>query len=226
MSPTLFPKPTSVILCGASRPLLNWVAYALASKSDPEFVWTDVRLSGELPAPDDLFSREVIPADRLRLVGPRELMPDDAAANMALSAVIRDDETPENLNQVLEFMRLPTPTQNVLAETTGGKSPHVVVLSNGHRLVAIYPDIDMVRPTLRAIVGAGVAMIMTWADAPPGGRAAFDVVMHVQGNDPEGWRLAKLRIEKAPTGSIFRAGSESLLADVDPIASILRREFP
>lgn len=223
---TLFPKPTSVFVCGSSRPLLNWVAYALASASDPGFVWTDVRLADETPVPDDPLGRDIIPPDRLRLVGPRELAPDDAAANMAVSAVIRDDETPENLDRVLEFLRLPAPTQRVLASTTGGEAPRVVVLSNGHRLVAMYPDLAAVRPTVRAIVGAGVAMIMTFADAPPGARVAFDVVLHVDGTDPSAWRLARLRVERAPKDAYFEAGSDALLADVPPIASVLRREFP
>ena len=89
---TLFPAPTSVFVCGNNRALLNWFAYALASATDPEFVWTDVRLSGESPTPDDLFSRDRIPSERLHLVEPIELTPDNTTAHMAVSAVIRDVE--------------------------------------------------------------------------------------------------------------------------------------
>ncbi|HYB78748.1 MAG TPA: hypothetical protein VEG66_03175 [Thermoplasmata archaeon] len=222
----LFSRPTSVIICGTSRSLLNWAAYALAAGTDPDFLWTDVRLSGEVVAPEDPLSRDLIPSGRLRLVSPAELRPDDATANAALSAVIRDDDTPEELERAVEFLRLPSTTQDVLAEAKGDGSPRVVVLSNGHRLVAIYNDLAVVRPTVRAIVGAGVALIMTFADAPPGGREAFEIVLHVEGSDPTAWRLARLRVEKAPPDSIFPAGSETLLADVGPIASVLRREFP
>ena len=223
---TLFPNPTSVIICGSSRPLLNWVAFALASVSDPEFHWTDVRISGEVPTPDDLFSRDLIPPERLHLVAPRELTPDDATANVAVSAVIRDEETPEELRRVVEFLRLPPQTQQLLAETQSKGFPRVVVLSNGHRLLALYPEVGVVAPTVRAIVNAGVALIMTFADAPPGGRVAFDTVLHLEGQDPKNWRQAKLRVEKAPSTSVFRSGSEVRLADFEPVAAVLSREFP
>jgi len=223
---TLFPNPTSVIICGSSRPLLNWVAFALASAGDPEFHWTDVRMSGEVLSPDDLFARDLIPADRLHLARPRELTPDDATANVAVSAVIRDDETPEELRRVLEFLRLPGPTQELLAETAGTGPPRIVVLSNGHRLLALYPELGIVAPTVRAIVGAGVVLIMTFADAPPGGRVAFDVVLHLEGHEPKEWRQAALRVEKAPSSGPFRAGSKVRLTDFEPVAAVFRREFP
>jgi len=223
---TLFAHPTSVFICGTSRSLLNWVAYALAAASDSQFVWTDVRLEGEVVAPDDPLSRDLIPSDRFRLVSPAELTPDDATANVAVSAVIRDDDIPEDVQRTVEFLRLPAKTQELLANTGGRDSPPVVVLSNGHRLVAIYHDLTVVQPTVRAIVGSGVVLIMTFADAPPGGRAAFDVILHIEGGDPTAWRLAKLRVEKAPTESVFNAGTEALLADIGPVASVLRHEFP
>ena len=222
---TLFPNPTSVIICGSSRPLLNWVAFALASASDPAFHWTDVRITGEVPTPDDLFSRDRIPPERLHLVAPRELTPDDATANVAVSAVIRDEETPEELRRVVEFLRLPHATQQLLAETESVGSPRVVVLSNGHRLLALYPEVGVVAPTVRAIVSARVVFIMTFADAPPGGRVAFDTVLHLEGHDPKIWRQSKLRVEKAPSTSEFRSGSEVRLADFEPVAAVLSREF-
>ena len=223
---TMFPQPTSVFICGTSRPLLNWVAYALATEADPQFVWTDVRLEGEVAAPDDLLSRGLIPPDRLRLVSPPELKPDDATANVAVSAVIRDDDVPEEVQRAVEFLRLPTKTQELLADVKGRGSPPVVVLSNAHRLVAIYHDLAVVQPTVRAIVRSGVVLVMTFADAPPGGRLAFDVIVHVEGSDPTAWRLAKLRVEKGPPEGVLAAGTEVLLADIDPIASVLRHEFP
>ena len=223
---TLFPNPTSVIICGSNRPLLNWVAYALAVSSDPNLHWTDVRISGEVLSRDDLLMRDRIPPERLHLVAPRELAPDDATANVAVSAVIRDEDTPEELRRVVEFLRLPPPTQQLLAETPSEGVPRVVVLSNGHRLLALYPEIGVVAPTVRAIVGSGVVFIMTFADAPPGGRVAFDTVLQLEGQDPGSWRDATLRVEKTPSTSVFRSGSEVRLADFGPVAAVLGREFP
>lgn len=220
---TLFTSPTSVFVCGSNRSLLNWVAYALASSSDPEFHWTDVRLASEVRAPDDVLSRGLIPDAQLSFVAPRELAPDNAAANVVVSGVVRADETPEDLQRIMEFLRLPSQTQQVISRRASGRTPPVVVLSNGHRLVALYTDIDEVRPTVRAILSAGVTLIMTFADAPPGGRLAFDVVLHVGGEGTKGWREARLFVERAPTASAFRSGLDVPLSEFDPVASVLGR---
>lgn len=222
---SLFPTPTSVIIIGDSRPLLNWVAYALASLSDPGFHWTDVRLQGEAPTPDDILSRGLIPPNRLSVVSPPELRPDDATANMAVSAVIRDDETPENVRRAVEFLRLPAQTQDVLSRGSLEGPPRVVVLSNGHRLVAIYSDTATVTPTVKAIVGAGAVLIMTFADAAPEGRAAFDVILHLSGNNALAWKHAALRVEKSTSTSAFRAGTEIRLVDFPPVAALLSRNL-
>ena len=217
----IFEGPTSVIICGSDRPLLNWVAYALALASDPEFHWTDVRLEGEVPAPDDLLSRNVIPPDRLSTVRPPELTPDDTTANVAVSAVIRDDETPDEVRRLVEFLRLPPQTQSVISRSAPGGPPRVVVLSNGHRLVAIYPTIEAVRPTVRAIVAAGVVLIMTFADAAPQGRFAFDVVLHIDAPVRQDWRRATMRVEKGPPTGVLRAGAEYRLGDMSLLRNIL-----
>jgi hypothetical protein len=217
----IFGGPTSVIICGSDRPLLNWVAYALATASDPEFHWTDVRLEGEVMAPDDVLSRSVIPADQLSTVRPGELTPDDTLGNVAVSAVIRDDETPDEVRRLVEFLRLPAQTQSVLSRTSSEEPPRVVVLSNGHRLIAIYPNIDAVRPTVRAIVASGVVLIMTFADAAPHGRFAFDVVLHVDAPVRQDWKRATIRIEKGPPAGFLRAAAEYRLGDTSPWREVL-----
>lgn len=217
-----FGGPASVILLGHDRPLLNWVAYALASVTDPGFQWTDVRMKGELLGDLDPLKRGVIGPDRLTLVSASELAPDHARANIAVSAVIRDDETPENLQRVVDFLRLPERSQALLSRAGPGGGPRVVVLSNAHRLVGYYP-VTTVGPLLRAIVSTGVIVIMTFADAPTDGRFAFDVVGHLEGAGLENWRQARLRIEKGLPEGPLRSGREVQLADLGPVAEVFAR---
>lgn len=214
-----------MILLGSDRSLLNWVAYAFASATDRDFMWVNVESKGEVRAEPDVLSKGLIPTHRFASIRPAELAPNDSVANIAVSGVVRDDETPEELQRLLDFLRLPERSQARLSTIVVGREPKVVVLSNAHRLGPYYPA-ETIGPLLRAIEATGVTLLVTFADAPNEGRFAFQMVLHLEGHDPTAWRLAKLRVEQAPADARIPAGSERLLTDVDPVASVLGREFP
>lgn len=218
----IFGRPTSVILCGSSRPLLNWVAYALASTTDSGFIWTDVRLEGEVLADSDPLARGLVPPDRLAVVYPNVLKPNDAAANMAIGGVVRSDEPPDTVRRMVDFLRLPLPTQRLLAGAPPGGRPMVLVLSNAHHMTVLYPT-ETVAPVLRAVIDAGAILFVTFADAPRESRHAFETILHVGGNDPKAWKRATLRVEKGPSGGPLRAGSEHRLGELEVVAAVLGR---
>lgn len=219
-----FDRPTSMVMYGSSRPLLNWVAYALASAADPGFVWTDVRLEGEVLTDVDPLSRNLIPPDRMNVVSPAGLIPNDAVANMAIAGVIREEESDVALGRLLDFLRLPPGAQRLLARGSSGNRPKVLVLSNAHRLVAVWPA-RALAPALGAIVGAGGSLFMTFADAPPGSHDAFEIRLHLEGGNSKSWRQTTLRVEKGPSAGPFRPGSEHRLGEFDPVAAVLARDF-
>jgi hypothetical protein len=220
----VFPKPTSVLIFGNDRPLLNWVAYALATINDPEFVWTDVRSPDQVPSATDPMSRHKIPPERMYARRPMELTLNDSAANVAVSAVVRSDETPENVQRLLDFLRLPSPTQHVLS-TPRRNRPLVAVLSNSQRLAALYPSVENVSFTLRSILATDATVIMTFADTPTEGKRAFDAVVLVDGSLREGWRTATLTVEKGPSEGGLPTGLAVRLGEFAPVASILSREI-
>jgi len=199
---------------------MNWVSLALASATDPNFLWVDVRTTGEVLSDSDPLSRNAISPNRLAVVRPSALAPDHTKANIAVSAVVRTDEPPENLQVLLDFLRLPERTQATLAGIVSGGQPRVVVLSNAHRLMGYY-TVDMAGPLLRAIVATGVVVILTFADAPNDGRFAFDVVLHLEGKDPKDWKQAKLRVEKGPSSGILHQGADYRLGDLEVVAKVL-----
>ena len=219
----IFRGPTSTIVWGDDRSLLNWLAYALAVVTDPEFTWTDVRYPGQVLPETDPLARNLIPPDRLNVVRTTDLIPDDAAANAAVSAVIRPDESPDDVQRVIDFLRLPATTQRVLERPRPGGQAKVAVLSNGHRIVAIYPTPDVVDPTLRAIVASNTILIMTFADAGPEGRFRFENVLNLEGTVRDGWRSATLTVEKWGPGGPFEAGAKHRLADLPTVAEVLTR---
>ncbi len=220
----LLNRPTSAVVYGSNRPLLNWVAYALASAADPAFHWTDVRLQGEVLAETDPLSLGLIPPDRLNIRYPHELLPNDADANMAIAGVVRDDDSSEVMKRLMDFIRLPLDAQRLLARGSSGEQTRVFVLSNGHRLVSSYPP-NTLTSVLGAIVGAGAAMFMTFADSPPASHRAFESALHLEGNDPRAWKQATLRVERGPSKGPLRAGSEYRLSELDPVAAVLARHL-
>lgn len=214
-----------MILIGDDRPLLNWVAYALAYFQDPHFRWIAVRTTGEVLSDLDPLARNAIPSDQVRVVHPSEFSPDHSTANIAVSGVIRGDELPENVEILLDFLRLPKRTQAALSSNGPDSRPRTYVLSNAHRLGSYYP-IATVRPFLRAIQAAGATTIMTFADAPNDGRLAFDVVIHVTGHDVQNWRQATLNVEKGLSSGPLQTGTEHRLGDLEFLGDFLARHFP
>lgn len=228
MSPEpLFHRPTSVFVAGTNRPLLNWVAYALALDANPEFRWTDVRISGELFDKTDILARAVIPPSQLNFRYPNELrrnepgsMPTGSRTEPSASA----GAGAGGGSGLGDFLQLPGPTRELLASLPSGERPIPLVLSNAHRILALWPA-EVMSSVLRVITSYRVILFLTFADAPPDGRRAFETVVHLSGDSPTAWEQATLRIEKSPPDGPFKAGAQLSLRDIPPIADVLRRAF-
>jgi hypothetical protein len=221
-------RATTVIICGSDRCLLNWVCYALATRWDPRFHWTSVRLNEESVDPDDPLARGDIPEQRRAALYPEELRPSEEQANLSLRAmpgVLRPDDPPQSLLRFVEFFRLPAQTQALIGATDPRGRVPVYVLSNAHRLVALYPR-SKVGPALRAIMSSGATVIASWADAPPGGRFEFDIVLHLDGTSRREWPQARIRCEKGGSTGAWQAGSAYRLADLPFLARALEKGLP
>lgn len=223
-----FERPTSVFVGGEDRALLNWCALALARQCDPQFFWTDVRIAGEVLDPRDPLASSVLPPARYHTVEPPSLSRDERSAEIARrrsGEILRADDPSDARNRLIGFLGLPTHTQDLLAGGAGGRSPRCVVLSNAHRLIALYPTTS-VEPTVRAIVQYGATLIATFADAAPEGRWAFDTVLQVSGKESARWRTATLRIERLNGGPRRSPATEIALPEIEPIAPMLAAQVP
>ena len=149
----IFGRPTAVILCGR-RPLLNWLISALASKTDPEFIWTDVRLRGEVLAEADPLGRGFVSSDRSNVVFPQELAPKRPRRAALPRGECRTKVPPPTVRRLGDFLRLPLHTRGRLAGAPTGGQPIVLALSNARRMVALYPA-ETVAPVVRPIVEEG-----------------------------------------------------------------------
>lgn len=220
MNSVPFREPSAAILCGHPGSLLHWVALGFALANRGGYFWTDARLPGQRIDEADPLARGKIPPDHLNVVEPLQLTRNDVPANAAISAVIREDESGPNRNQLVDFLRLPTHTQRLIADQRMTADPVLLVLSNGHRIAAQFPD-DTVGPLVRAIVGSGVSFLLVFADEVPAGRLGFENVWHIKGEGVPQWRSALLEIERSDFVAPFTAGSRIPLTEIACVASLL-----
>jgi hypothetical protein len=216
-------SPTSVFIFGNDRPLLKWVALALFAPFSSRVYWTDIRLEGETLEPLDPFALHAVPRDRLVVVHPRGLQPEDSDARRveaAAAAMFREDEPPDSIRRIAEFLRLPTHTQERISSTIYGMEPSVIVAANAHRLAALYSP-DSIGPMISTILGAGTCLVILWADAATSLREVFDVVLKVEGSGPSDWPQATLSCEKG-----IASGKPVRLFDLPPIARVLKERLP
>ena len=220
--PDLFDPRTSVLLCGSSRSLVRWVAYAFVADRPGGFIWGHVRLEDEVLEDLDPMKTQLIPRDRFISVSPSELVPDELGGNVALTGLVRSEGDAEHVRRFADFLRLPKQTQDLFSRLpTEGPSP-VLVLSGAQRLAPFY-SAETEAPTLRAIVESGGSTLMTWEEAPLARRFLYEHVLQLKGYEPSEWRDAVLTVEKGwPTGPL-QTGAKLPLRDVAPVASVLSR---
>jgi len=223
-APDLFEPRTSVFLSGSSRPLLNWVAYALVAERPGGFLWGHVQLEGEILDEGDLLKTQLIPRDRLIIVSPIELVRDELAGNLALGGLVRSEKADDSVRSFADFLRLPAQTQEMISRLPREGPQPVLVLSGGHR-IAPYYSAETVGPTIRSIVESGGSMLVTWADTLVAARLEFERVLQLKGDEPAKWRDAVLKVEKGWSTDPLRSGAELRLGDLPGIASVLSRAW-
>jgi len=218
-------RPTSIFVVGSSDVLLNWVTLALMAPYPSRLYWTVVQLPGEPIAPLDPLGRGVIPADRVDFVHPNDLRREEQAgrqAETAAATVLRSDEHPEYVRRLTEFLRLPSHSQRLIASTTTGPAAPILVLSNAHRLATLFPNTSVV-PTVQSFLDSGACLVLVWAGPPPPRRKVFDIVLHVEGSDPQRWKEATLWCEQGiPTGPLS-GGKRHHLSELPSVASFLEK---
>lgn len=216
----MFDRPTSVILYGDSRPLLNWVAFALAVGNPGGYAWTDIQLEGEVRDDADLLRTHLIPEDRFFEVSPDRLILDDFAGNVALGGLVRSGDPPETVQRFADFLRLPSHAQSLISRLPRDGPPAVLVLSNGQRIAALY-SWETAAPAIRSVVQSGASLLLTWAEAPTRGRLEFERVFHLKGSDRATWRDGILSVERGTSTGPLRTAVELRLGDLPEVASVL-----
>lgn len=225
--PEGFRHASSVFISGTNRSLLKWFAFAALAPYASRVYWTDVRLPGEILDPLDPMTVHAIPEDSIYVLSPRELQPDDQGADQAAAAaatMIESGETTNSITGLVEFLRMPSHAQKMIASTGRAEAPSILVTANAQRLATVY-SIDRVAPLMRALLEAGTCQVALWAEAPTTYTSMFDIVLHLEGSGPRDWRNATVRCERGLSTGPLAAGATYRLGDIPPIAAILEKSL-
>jgi hypothetical protein len=215
--------PTSVLVYGPSRPLVNLALFALAEATTPDFQWVDIQVPGEQRLRcDPVELGWVADEHRWTVDHPSALRPENLAANLALFALIRADEPSPSLVQVTEFLRLPEISQRILAARPPMGQPGVVAVPNAHRVMATF-GLGQIPAILSVHRTAGYSVYVGYAEAPGTGRELFDVVFRLDGERLSDWRPSHIVCEKGLASGPLARRQAVELADVPLMAEVLSR---
>jgi hypothetical protein len=224
-----FDHPVSIFLSGPNSTLLKWVAYASLAPYSTRVFWTDARLPGEVLDPLDPLQLQVVPEEAVHVLHPRELQPNELEAMMgqaATATVIRSDETPEAMRKLVEFLRMPTHTQQRVTAIYRRDEPAIIVAANAHRLAPFY-SVEQVAPYLQAIKDSGASVVSLWSDAPTIYESLFDIILHVEGSAClHEWRKATIQCLKGLPGGPLAGGKTHALEELPPISEVLGPHLP
>ena len=219
----LFDRPTSVLVYGPSRDLVNLAVFALAEATTPTFQWLDIRVPGETRLALDPVVLGWVAADRLWAVeSPGSLQPNDLGATSALFALIRSDEPPATVTQITEFLRLPETSQRILAVPPGDRRPGVVAVPNAHRVMASF-SASQVPGILRAHRNSGFSVYAGYAEAAGTGRSAFDFVFRLEGEGASAWRTTACVCEQGIRTGPLADGRPVPLGQIPLFARVVER---
>jgi hypothetical protein len=226
--PGAFDKPSSIFISGGSRSLLKWFAFASLAPYASRVYWTDVRLPGEILEPLDPMALHAVPEESLYVLHPQDLGPDDQGAHRAEAAaatLLRSEGAPGSIEGLVEFLRMPAHAQKLISRTGRVDSPAILVTANAHRLASVYSP-ERVAPLMRAMLESGTCQVALWSEAPTTYVAIFDVLLHLEGDDPRDWRDATVRCERGISEGPLAGGRRCRLSELGSVSGVLERSIP
>jgi hypothetical protein len=220
---TTFRLPTSLLVYGDRESLLAWVSLAVVSAAPGGYYWTEVRPTDETVDPEGPLARGAVPADLWRVRHPDEYAVNDTASNAAISAVVRSDDAAASLGPLVNFLRLPSPTQAFIASHSEGAAPLVFVVSNARAMGTSVP-LGAARPLMETILSHGYCVLVIFQGAPPDWtRQAFDNVWRIDAPGGVSWKTARLTVERADSRGPLPIGTQASLGDLPLVNFFLMR---
>lgn len=202
---------------------MNLLLFAAAQAADPSPHWLEVRTPVDAVSVPDPVDLGWIDDRHHWTVDPSEAFSlDNGPANAALFQLVRDDEPPETLARLTEFLRLPPRMQKILSEGAPADRGAVIAVANADRTAEAFPSASL-PPILEALAWAGYSLFVAYCGAAPDGRRRFGTVLRVEGESVERWNDARLIVESAPGRGGLGPTAAVRLSEMPFAAQVLRR---
>ncbi|HKS59839.1 MAG TPA: hypothetical protein VJS68_03575 [Thermoplasmata archaeon] len=197
---TLLQRPSSVLFWGKDPHLLALAAYGVARRVDPDFGLLEMGEPGTTPEFEPVFS--LVPPDRrIRVTDPAQILPNDAASNLALFSVVRTDSPGGDAGRLVDFLWLPGAFQEVVSRIRAAATPGAVISTNLQLLVPHLNDgAAAFRRITEVLNREGVTVVMSYVtsaprlDPPP---SIYDYVFRLVRKPHREWGESILYAERA-----------------------------
>jgi len=221
-------QPTTIFVGGASRPVVNGVAFALAELIDLTPFWLDVRDANHTAEGSDPGNTGWIPPDRLFVSeGGEGLQASTLASSPALWTIVRSDEPASVLTHLTNFLRLPELIQEILSAAAANGGPKAVVVANSDRFAHLFPrTAEGLQRFLGTLTASELSIVAGHTGRVGGARFGFDVVFSLDSHSPEKWMESTITCEKGIARGPFAVGRANRLSDVPGIARVFTGLYP
>lgn len=213
---------TTAILYGRNRTLLNWLAYAFAANSRMQPVWQEVRAERDASDAERRGPFDLIPRDRRRVLYTDDPGLKETVSERALTMLIRPERAPHSAEDSTGVLLLPVHSQDLLFGLTATADRLTLVVSDTDRTAGLL-KLGTAENVVRTFARHGIGLIVTYAGPPPEERHFFDIIVHLEGDDPNDWKNALLRVEKGVPAGPLRSGSSHRIRDLPPVSAVLER---
>ena len=209
LPPEFRTTPFSYYVWSRSRRAGHVLAFALAKFVDPSFRWMTIREfgdgtlgRGDLGATASCLKPGFFPIHGRR-VRDRTPNPEETFESM-----IRPEGTGAERTALDHFFLLPTRLQRILDEVHAPRGLRSSSVANTNRIRQFYPaDPERLRASTDVFPRNGSPMITTSIPPPYEGRHGFNIVLRLDVDSTEEWRMAHLVVEKGLLSGDLRTGA-------------------
>jgi hypothetical protein len=211
----VYRTPDSVFFWGENRTTVTALAVALALRTGAPLVWLEIRdPSGRKDEYESLLGSRIPPSKRYITRSPEELAPELGASDMAVWKLVRADEPKETVSNLIDFLRLPTPVQELAAEMVPKRGWAVLLVTNADRITPLYPEeLESTRAFTDALKRQGVKVVTAFSGPERKDRFVYDHVYRVEGPADAAWNSGLLRREKGAPSEGEGPGGTTPVAD-------------
>jgi hypothetical protein len=214
----LLEEPSSIMLWGHSRGLLDRAALQIARRITPRYGWIEIQGRPESRDPEEGRCAGKVPSDRRFIAeSPQELIPDSVEFSVGIRTIVRTGGPPKAAERLVGLGWLPKPVRDMARRLEDPGRTGAVVVTNSERLVPRLPrGADDVRRLVEVLREERISLLVT-VRVPPldAYRAVFDYVFRAEPSREGSESLPQVIAERVPDSTIrlgepisfFRSGA-------------------